>query len=189
MDGHLLEKVDQIRYLGVLLDQKLNWKGHLSYIQSKISKSSYLLAKLRHYVDLNTLKMIYYSSVYPYLVYCISSWGGIAKTTLLPLFRLQKRIIRIMTKSEFDAPSSPLFSKLQILPLEHIYNLNLAIIVHKFHKNKLPTPVNLIPIHHSHNHNTRLSNNKNYYQNFNRINLGQQTYISKGLKFLAINTP
>ena len=88
-----------------------------------------------------------------------------------------------MTKSDYDAPSAPLFSKLQILPLEQIYNLNLSIIIHKFHNNRLPTPTNLIPIHHFHHYNTRLSNNQNYFQNFNRINLGQQTYISKGLKF------
>ena len=76
MGGHMLERVSQMRYLGVLLDQNLNWKSHICNLQSKISRSSYLLSKLRHYVDLNTLKMIYYSSVYPHLIYCVSSSHG-----------------------------------------------------------------------------------------------------------------
>ena len=96
MDENLLERVKEVKYLGVILDENLNWKSHIKYLTSKIARASYILSKLRHYVCFSTLKMVYFSLVHPYLSYCISSWGGISKTTLLPLFRLQKKLLGLL---------------------------------------------------------------------------------------------
>ena len=52
---------DSIKYLGVDLDDKLNWKKHLSFVKSKFSRSCYGLSKLRQYLETITLKMIHYS--------------------------------------------------------------------------------------------------------------------------------
>ena len=184
MDENLLERVKEVKYLGVILDENLNWKSHIKYLTSKITRASYILSKLRHYVCFSTLKMVYFSLVHPYLSYCISSWGGISKTTLLPLFRLQKKIVRIITFSPYDCHSSPLFYQLKILPLEYIYKYNLALTFHKINNNQISTGShNLVPINQIHKHNTRLSKNNNFFQPFNRIRLGQTTYSTQGIKF------
>ena len=182
MGDHKLDKVNELKYLGTIIDNKLSWKGQIKAVQSKVSKGTYLLSKLKPYVDTGTLKMIYFSTIYPHLSYCVTSWGGSSKTTLLPLVRLQKRVMRILTNSPYNSHTDPLFNKLKILPLAQIYELNLLTLFHKFHKNKIPMPSNLIPISQVHNYNTRLSRNKNYKQNLNKLNLGQRTYSSQGIK-------
>lgn len=184
MDGNLLERVNEIKYLGIILDNNLNWKSHINYLKSKAAKGSYILSKLRHYVNLHTLKMVYFSLIHPYLSYCISAWGGATKSTLLPLFRLQKKIVRIITFSPFDSHSSPIFHKLKILPLDYLYKYNLGIMFHKIQNNKISIGShNLIPIKNIHQHNTRLSNNNNFFQTYNRIGIGQSTYSAQGLRF------
>ena len=182
MGDNTLERVNEIKYLGVILDNKINWKGQIKLIQTKVSRGCYIISKLKHYVGIDTLKMIYFSTIYPHLSYCVTSWGGTAKSTLLPLVRLQKRALRIMTNSPFNSPSAPIFSKLKILPLDQIYKLNLSTLFHKIFNNKISTPSHLLPISKTHTYNTRLSNNKNYYQNFNRLNIGKRTYSSQGIK-------
>ena len=182
MGGQVLERVNDTKYLGVTLDKDLNWKKNIEMVKSKVSRGCYIISKLRYYTNLETLKIIYYSLIYPHLMYCITSWGGTSKSSLAPLLRLQKKAIRLMTFNSFDTSSAPLFSQLQILPLDLIYNFNISTLFHKIYKNKLPTPKGLVLLSQTHNYNTRISSKSNYYQNFNSINLGQQTYISKGVK-------
>ena len=53
--------------------------------------------------------------------------------------------------------------------------------MHKIHNNIIYSP-NFIPIQNIHNYQTRLSQGINYFQTFNRVNLGQTTYSSQGIK-------
>ena len=94
LDGFTLERVASTKYLGVIIDEKLNWSLHIKHIHRKLSRSSYILSKLRHYVNLDTLKTLYYSLIYPHITYCISTWGG---ASIKPLVTLQKKIVRIIT--------------------------------------------------------------------------------------------
>jgi len=48
---------------------------HIKHVCTKISSSSWALLKLRNYVDLYTLKTVYYGLKYSHLQYCISTWG------------------------------------------------------------------------------------------------------------------
>ena len=184
MDGNKLERISEIKYLGVILDEKLNWKSHIELIKSKISRGSYIIAKLRHYVPLYILKMVYYAIIHPHLNYCLTTWGGASKSNLLPLCRLQKKIIRIMTFSSYTAHASPIFHKLKILPLDYIYKFNLGLTFYKISNNIITTGTHhLTSLNKIHSHNTRLSQNNNFFQTFNRVGTGQATYSSKGLKF------
>ena len=182
IEGNKLDRVDETKYLGVLLDHKLSWKDHANYITNKVSKASYIISKIRHYVDLPILKMIYYSLVHPHLNYCLTAWGGTCNTTLKPLITVQKRIVRIMTSSPFDSSSRPIFLKLGILPLNKLYNLNLSLLMHKIFNNKITGSYNLTLTSNTHNLNTRSSKNKNYFKKFNKLNIGLNSFTSNGTK-------
>ena len=183
MEHHQLQRVSEIKYLGVIVDEKLNWQRHIELIKTKISRASYILSKLRHYVNLNTLKLTYYNLVYPYLNYCITVWGGVAKTKLQPLINLQNKILRIITKSSYTSSARPLFIKLNFLPLTQIYQNNLSILLYKIIHNNLTTTYNLQQIDQIHQHNTRLASNSNFYQQFNKTNLGKSTCVHQGLQY------
>ena len=77
---HVLEQVDQIKYLGVNFDEKLTWKIHIQYICNRLSSGSWALLKLRNNVGIDTLKAEYYSLIYSHLQYCISTLGHASKT-------------------------------------------------------------------------------------------------------------
>ena len=88
-----------------------------------------------------------------------------------------------MTFSDMTDPTTPLFSRLKILKFEDIYNLHLALLFHKIYNGKIIGSNRLINIQNIHNYNTRLSTSINFYQSYNRTNLGQTTYTTAGTKF------
>ena len=183
LEGHVLERVVETKYLGIILSEKLCWRPHINHLITKLSKSSFILSKIRHYVNLNTLKMIYYALVYPHLTYCITSWGGAPGYILDPLIILHKKIIRIITNSEFRCHTPPLFFDLKLLTIKDIYSLKLAISLHNFQNDKYTGSNNFIPLQNVHSHNTRLSNKNNYYQHQTSTNLAKSTYSSAAIRF------
>ena len=78
------------KFLSVLIDSKLTWCNHISYLKRKISKGIGILCKLRKCFSSSTLLTLYYSFIYPYLLYCIEVWGNTSQCYLFPLFKLQK---------------------------------------------------------------------------------------------------
>ena len=68
-----IEQVNEIKYLGVIFNDKLSWKSHIQHVCPKLSNGSWALLKLRNYVDTTTLKTVYYALIYSYLQYCVST--------------------------------------------------------------------------------------------------------------------
>ena len=74
INGRKLEEVKECKFLGVILDNKLSWKSHCSYIARKISKPIGIISKAKMYLEQDSLKTLYYSFVYPYLLYSNITW-------------------------------------------------------------------------------------------------------------------
>ena len=85
----IIEK-DNIKYLGVIIDSRLNWKTHILAVSKKISRCIGILCKLRQFVKMKMLKNIYYSLSYSHLVYAIQVWGSACSTEINKILVLQK---------------------------------------------------------------------------------------------------
>ena len=84
------------------------------------------------------LKTLYYSLIYPHLIYAIEVWGSADNTHLNHIFMLQKKTVRMINYSDkrqpdFAFPSAdPLFLKLGFLKVHNIFRLKLAKFIHQF---------------------------------------------------------
>ena len=68
-----LSSVNNTKFLGVIIDKKINWVDHITFIKNKISKSIGIINKIRKFLDKNTLRNLYFTFIYPYLMYCIET--------------------------------------------------------------------------------------------------------------------
>ena len=140
INGTPLERCSSYKYLGLHFDDKLDWKIHVDYVAKKVSKMCRIVSKLRHSVDINILKTVYYALGYSYLRYGNIVWGNAAKSVLEPLVTLQNRIIRIMTFAPFGRVDlEPVYRDLKILGLPEMHFLEKAKFMHKHRNGKLPT--------------------------------------------------
>ena len=126
INRNIINGTDTHKFLGVIIDKNLKFDAHISEISNKISKSIGILYKLSSYLPTSTLKTLYFSLIHSYLSYANVVWGGTYATHLLPLFRLQKKSIRIINKVGYLHPTQNLFYDNKILKLEDIHKHTLA---------------------------------------------------------------
>ena len=81
-----LKQTSQCKYLGLIIDNKLNWAAHIAQVKSKLSKCVGILIKARPCLSRKCLLDLYYSFAYPYLIYCLEIWGHADERLLHPLF-------------------------------------------------------------------------------------------------------
>ena len=75
MNKYTLTRTECCIYLGVILDSEMPWVRHITYVKSKVSKGIGIMYQARKYLDKNSLVNLYYNYIYPYLIYCVKSWG------------------------------------------------------------------------------------------------------------------
>ena len=136
----------------------------MQLVRTKLSRASHLLFKIRKYVPIAVLKMLYYSFVYCHLQYCIMSKGTANNSVLQPLNVLHNIILRIMTCGNYRCHVTPSYKNLNALKLNDIYRLELAKFMHKLHHGALPKIFenffkNLSYIH---SYRTRFADNQNF---------------------------
>ena len=66
-----LKRTSQHKYLGLIIDNKLNWSAHISHVKNKVSKCVGILLIARTYLSRKCLLDLYHPFAYPYLIYCI----------------------------------------------------------------------------------------------------------------------
>ena len=161
------QQVSTVKYLGVTFDANLTWKSHINELCQELSKTVEILSKLRYYVNIDVLKMLYNSLIYPFFTYGVHVSGLTYPTYLNSLTALQKRLVRIMTFSEPASHSEPLLKSLNLLKFCDIIHVEIiSFVYHWFHK---LTPScfadYLKPISSVHPYYTRQSNNDNLFLN------------------------
>ena len=131
-----IEEVRNLKYLWVIIDSTLNWKDHVHQVSKKIAISIGILSKLRHYVDVRILTNLYYSIVYPFLTYAVIIWGNTYASTIKPLVTLQKKAIRIINFTNFQAHTNHLFFYHKILKFHDIVTFSTALFMYDYYHGK-----------------------------------------------------
>ena len=125
--GVAIEKVEQFDFLGVTTDEYINWT-QTNKLAVKLSKYSGILNKLKRYLPSHILKTLYCSLIQSHLNYTILAWGYQCGR----LEKNQKRLLRIITNSKYDAHTDPLFKQLELLKLSDLVTLNALKFYYKY---------------------------------------------------------
>jgi hypothetical protein len=57
------------KFLGILIDENLTWKYHLSHINKKVSRALFSLKQVKHFLPKQCMKTLYYSLIHSHLSY------------------------------------------------------------------------------------------------------------------------
>ncbi len=127
--------VESAMFLGVIFDSKLTWSVHINHVVSKLSKVVGVVMQIRHCLSQKSLLHIYYALFYSSVYYCLLVYGTASASVLDPIFKLQKRFVRIIENTDMLSPSLPIFKKHNIIPIPHLYKMKILRILHTTHKN------------------------------------------------------
>ena len=90
-----IKHVSSLKFLGVIVDNKLNWSNHIKFICNKLSKNIGVLYRLKS-LPKSVLKLIYNALIIPHINDCITAWGNAHDHYIQRIILLQKRAIRIV---------------------------------------------------------------------------------------------
>ena len=176
IDGQSIMEVNETKFLGVIIDNRLKWSSHLGHISNKISKGIGTITKVRKVFDTSTLMSLYNSLILPYIMYCVHVWGSAYETHLRQLMTLQNKIVKLIAGVPRRTNADALYVKLNILPLKKLYVYNVGLFMYKYDNDMLPelfadmfTPVCKI-----HNYDTRKSSGYHLYVDFHRTTRSQK---------------
>ena len=142
IDGKKLLPSTHVKYLGVLIDSHLSWSYHIDNISAKLSRSVGMLSKIRHYVNEQTLRMIYYGIFSSILTYAAQIWGQIQSKHINRVIKLQDRAIRIINFAQYCDSRNPLYHKSNILKFNDNLDLQNFLFVYDSLKGNLPVTLN-----------------------------------------------
>ena len=72
LKGELIKRVTHTKFLGVHIDENVNWCYHINEVCTKISRICGVLYRIRHQLITESMLSIYYTLCYPHLIYCLS---------------------------------------------------------------------------------------------------------------------
>ena len=179
INNNIIKQASYVKFLGVLIDYDFSWKNQISLVQKNVIKSAALIAKLRHFTNKNTLKLVYYALVYPYITYGNLVWGN---TWLQKLLNVQKKIVRLISFKSYMEHSKPLFLDLKILNIYQINDYLCSLFMYRrYYCQNLPDFYNdyFKKNNDVHNYNTR--NSTKLHVSYKRTNYRIYTVFNKGI--------
>ena len=121
----------------MIIDNKLSWKDHLLFVCRKVARGIGVITKASKVLRSETLKCLYYSFKYPYVINCNQVWGSACKTNIEPLQVLPKRAVRTILGVHPRSPSEPLFTTLQFLNRKNIFKYLICRLMHRIYHGDL----------------------------------------------------
>ena len=137
---HLKEKT--VKLLGIELDNQNSFKYHINKLTHKVQAAVSLIKRSKYYLTGRMRLLLYNALVVSNLNYCSAIWGN-SDTQLTKLKIAQKRAIRIVNNSTYNAHTLPIFHKTGALALDHILELNLLKLGNKIVTKQSPFPVRM----------------------------------------------
>ena len=92
----------KIKYLGLIVDNKLSWKFHIIELSKKLSRAIGMLYKIRKFCTPSTLRSLYFSLFNSHLLYGLAVWGNVNAADKNKIIVLQKRALRAISNKTED---------------------------------------------------------------------------------------
>ena len=138
LSGQKLKLSTKVKYLGIILDEHLSWENQVNELCKKLSKTTGIIAKMRHFLSYKHLLGLYYAIFESHLNYCLHTMGFLKRDYLNQIYSIQKKALKyIHFKTQRDSPI-PLFVQSKILPVDSLIILRHCLFALEIIQKKTP---------------------------------------------------
>ena len=170
-----IDRVPNFDFLGLTLNENLNWKQHIDKISNRISRSIGILNRQKYFIPLHSKLHIYNALILSHINLGILSWGYQCERVT----KLQKKAVRIIYLSKYNAHTEPIFKELKLLKVGDILKLQELKFYYKYRHNLLPGYLLELPF--------QLNTSTHSYATRQQLNIHQplvkHEYAKKSLRF------
>ena len=135
IDNVKLEQVKSFNFLGLTINDQLDWSLHTNNICKKLSRNIGILRRLKTQLPFEILKMLYFSLIHSHLSYMILVWGHDHAELLLK----QKQALRVIHSKHYLCHTDPLFKSAKIIKVNDLHTQSLLKFCRKYVNADLPS--------------------------------------------------
>ena len=152
-----INRTTHIKFLGIILDENLNWNLHINEVCSKLKRLFHVFYNIRDLLSKDNIKTIYYALIYSRIKYGISVYGQACNTKLKRIQKIQNQLLKVLSGKKFRFPTDKLHDEFELLTVKDISEQEILTFVHNFFSNNLPPVFNgyFETLASNHNRNTR----------------------------------
>lgn len=138
LDGTVIERVEVMKYLGVMIDDRLRFNDHCDYILKKIGKKISFLNRVGNYISTYTRCIIYKTIIAPHFEYCATLLVDMGETQLSRLQKAQNRAMRVILQCDRYTKIERMLQALQFMSIRQRLYYNMSIFIFKILNNMMP---------------------------------------------------
>jgi len=138
LDGSEIEQVELMKYLGVIIDDKLRFSDHCDYMLKKIGKKISFLNRIGNYISAYTRCTIYKTIIAPHFEYCATLLIDMGETQLSRLQKAQNRAMRVILHCDRCAKIEDMLKALQFMTIRQRLYYNMCTFIFKILNNMMP---------------------------------------------------
>ena len=173
-----IKRAKNTKFLGVIIDEYLDWEAHVNRTLSKLSTGNYSLCMVSKCLPFNPKRRIYFTNVESHFKYALSVWGPMLKMKQLKkLKKAANKSIRTLCNAKTRVRLSHYYNKARIQELEKLIEIELLKISFRYVNDLLPARIcNLFEMA-SHDHYTR--NRNSLRSSIHTSNKYNQSFLGK----------
>jgi len=127
--GNYIKSSSNTKFWGLIIENSLSWEAHINQIMSKLNTACFVIRTIEAIMSPETLRMVYFAYIHSIMSYGIILGGN--QPYSHKIFKIQERVIRIITSSRMRESCREVFKKLELLPLYSQYIFSISIFVMK----------------------------------------------------------
>ena len=139
VNGIKIDRVLFTKFLGVIFEETLSWKTHITSVETTLSKNLGIFYRIRNLLNYDCRMKLYYSLIQSHMSYGNTVWGSTHKTKLSGILKKQKHALRLIHFQSRDSYSQPLFKRTNVLNIYHLNLYFILISIFKIKQNLAPS--------------------------------------------------
>lgn len=138
INNETIELVNEIKYLGVVIDNKLNFEANINYICKKVGKKVNVLARLRNQLNLQQKISIYKTIIEPHFTYCSTILFLSKESDLNRLQIIQNKCMRNILRLDRFSHQEDMLKTLEFFCVQQLIKFNTLYFIYKITKGIAP---------------------------------------------------
>lgn len=138
LESQTVEKVNEMKYLGIIIDNKLNFDANIQYIIKKIGKKSYFINRMKNKMSTDAKKLLYKSLIVPHIDYCSTILFMANDQQLYEIQKIQNKTMRSILKRDRMASTQQMLKDLDLLNVRQRIVYNTLKLIYKAETRRIP---------------------------------------------------
>ena len=135
-------RVNEAKYLGVVLDEALSWKGHIDQLSKSLQKYASSFKIIKNHIPPHCKKQLFFAHVNSRIQYGIEVYGNAPNKYLKRVQVLQNKILKTLFNKPWDMSTIDLHHELELLKVCDVFKMRISQFVFKSRKKLLPNIFN-----------------------------------------------